>query len=137
MNGNRITKGKLRLPDRVRPVPWSGELDGEKATPGRYVLRLRLYDRAGNRSDYSRPLPVTLRYLQFAKHTLNARPGEALPRPARHRLPQGGVAARGPERHRTRARAEAARPGRRGAYRLVVRANGNKDRATVLVGAVP
>ena len=137
VNGNRVTKGKLRLPDRVRPVPWSGELDGEKAPPGHYVLRLRLYDRAGNRSDYSRPLPVTLRYLEFAKHTLNARPGKRfrVPLDTDYRKVAWRLAGRsgtGPA-HALRLRA----PAKRGAFKLFVRADGNKDRATVLVGAVP
>jgi hypothetical protein len=136
VNGNRVTSGKLRLPTRVRPVPWSGELDG-KRTPGRYVLRLRLQDASGNRSDYSRPLPVTLRYLEITDRTLNARPGK------RFRVPLDtdyrkvawrlhGRAGTGLA-HALRLRA----PAKRGAYKIFVGANGHAARATVLVGAVP
>ncbi len=137
VNGNRVTKGKLRLRNRVRPVPWSGEIDHRKASPGRYVLRLRLYDRAGNRSEFSRPLPVTLRYLEIADHTLAARPKKRfrVPLDTDYRKVAWRLAGRsgtGPA-HALRLRA----PAKRGAYKLFVSANGHADRATVLVGAVP
>jgi hypothetical protein len=137
VNGNRVTKGKLRLPSRVRPVPWAGDVDGRDMAPGRYVLRLRLQDTAGNRSAYSRPLPVTLRYLEIADRTLSARPGK------RFRVPLDtdyrtvawrlhGRSGTGPARA-LRLRA----PAKRGAYKVFVRAGRGADSATVLVGAVP
>ena len=137
VNGNRVTKGKLRLPDRVRPVPWSGELDGTKALPGRYSLRLRLYDRAGNRSKFSQPLPVTLRYLEIPDKTLAARPGKRfrVPLETDYRKVAWRLAGRSGTGPANALRLRA--PTKRGAYKLFVTANGHADRATVLVGAVP
>jgi hypothetical protein len=105
--------------------------------PGSYVLRLRLEDASGNRSDYSRPLSVRLRYLELPDRTLSARPGK------RFRVPLDtdyrtvawrlhGRSGTGPAQS-LRLRA----PARRGAYTLFVRAGRGADRATVLVGAVP
>jgi hypothetical protein len=137
VNGNRVTSGKLRLPTRVRPVPWSGEVDGAKMPPGRYVLRLRLQDASGNRSDYSRPLPVTLRFLEITDHTLAARPGKRfrVPLDTDYRTVAWRLHGRsGTGRTRSlRLRA----PAKRGAYTLFVRAGRGADSATVLVGAVP
>ncbi len=135
VNGTRVTRGRLRVVPR--PVPWSGDVNGARVGPGHYVLRLRVQDAAGNRSKPSRPLPVTLRYLEIADHTLNTRPGKRfrVPLDTDYRKVAWRLAGRsgtGPA-HALRLRA----PAKRGAYKLFVTANGHHDRATVLVGAVP
>jgi hypothetical protein len=135
VNGTRVTRGRLRIVPR--PVPWSGDIDGAKARPGRYVLRLRVQDRAGNRSKPSQPLLVTLRFLGISDRTLSARPGKRflVPLDTDYRKVAWrlhGRSGTGPA-HALRLRA----PAKRGAYKVFVTANGHADRAIVLVGAVP
>ena len=46
---------------------WFGQVNGRPVRPGTYELRLRSFDRAGNRSRRTRAVPVHVRYVELAR----------------------------------------------------------------------
>jgi FlgD Ig-like domain len=59
----RATKGRLR---------WFGVIDGGEVAPGRYVIRLRAFDQAGNRSASTKGRTVSVRYVDFRRQRVRA-----------------------------------------------------------------
>jgi hypothetical protein len=132
VNGRRAGLGKFRDPT-VRSVSWVGKVDGTRLPPGRYVLRLRAEDRAGNPSAPTRALAVRLRYVELRATRLIARAGKRfrVPLDTDARTVRWRIAGRSDlgQARSLRIRAPAA-PGR---YRLYVTANGHADTAFVVV----
>ncbi len=54
---------------------WSGKLRGQTVREGRYTLRLRAGDAAGNVSAWSRPIGVRVEFIAVAPHLVRARGG--------------------------------------------------------------
>jgi flagellar hook capping protein FlgD len=130
VNGRRAVRGKLR-----ERLALSVDTRGLELARGRYVLRLRAEDAAGNISPPSRPLTVRVRYVEIGARRLVARAGRRFRVPldtdaktVRWRL--AGRSGVGPA-HSLRVRAPA-RPGR---YRLYVSVNDHADTAPVVVRA--
>jgi hypothetical protein len=131
VNGRRAAATKMRLPT-PRTVSWIGRVDGKKVRPGRYVLRLRAQDRAGNLSAPTHPIVVRLRYVDV-RGPIAARAGKRFrvhldtdARTVRWRIAgRSGLA----QARLLRIRAPA-QPGR---YRLYVTAAGHADVARVVV----
>jgi flagellar hook capping protein FlgD len=132
VNGRQAVRGKLR-------TRLSAALDtrGLHLSPGRYVLRLRAEDKAGNLSPPSRPLVVTVRFVDIGARRLVARAGKRFrvpldtdARTVRWRL--AGRSGIGPARS-LRLRA----PGAPGRYRLFVSVGNHADAALVVVRPAP
>ena len=132
VNGRRAGFGKFRDPT-ARSVSWVGKVDGTKLPPGRYVLRLRAEDLAGNLSAPSRALAVRLRYVEIRGKRLVARAGKRfrVPLDTDARTVRWRLAGRSDlgQARSLRIRAPAA-PGR---YRIYVSAKGHADTARVVV----
>jgi hypothetical protein len=105
--------------------------------PGRYEIRLRAFDRAGNRSSSRRVVPVVVRYVALARDRIEAVAG----RPFSVRVTTDAL------RYRwifAGAKATARRrvlvlraPETPGEYRLYVTARGRADSAAVVVTEPP
>ena len=46
---------------------WFGRVNGRPVPPGTYEIRLRAFDRAGNRSSSRRVVPVVVRYIELTR----------------------------------------------------------------------
>jgi len=56
-------------------VEWNGKLDGRPVPPGSYVLRLAAQDLAGNVSRPVKAGAVRVRYVELARHVIQAKAG--------------------------------------------------------------
>jgi hypothetical protein len=65
VDGTRRVLGRFSS-HRGRLV-WFGRVNGRSVRPGAYELRLRAFDRAGNRSRRTRAVPVRVRYVELAR----------------------------------------------------------------------
>ena len=66
-----LVDGRRRVLGRFRPrggrLTWFGQVNGRPVRPGVYELRLRAFDRAGNRSRRTRAMPVRVRYVELRR----------------------------------------------------------------------
>ena len=66
-----LVDDRRRLLGRFSPrsgrLTWFGQVNGRPVRPGTYELRLRSFDRAGNRSRRTRAVPVHVRYVELAR----------------------------------------------------------------------
>ena len=132
VNGKRRGLGTL-FPRTEERIAWNATVRGRPVRPGVYALQLIAFDRAGNRSARTPPIPVAVRYVALG----------------RNRIP---VAAGAPFAVRVSSDAERvrwtlggrsgfARPGtlrlraplQKGRFTLTVAANGHTARAAVFV----
>jgi FlgD Ig-like domain len=65
VDGLRRVLGKFRSTEGR--LVWFGLVDGRPVPPGMYEIRLRAFDRAGNRSSSRRVVPVLVRYVTLAR----------------------------------------------------------------------
>ncbi len=70
VNGRRRVLSKFR--ETEGRLVWFGRIDGKPVRPGDYEIRLRAFDRAGNRSARSRALAVRVRYVEFVRDRVEA-----------------------------------------------------------------
>jgi len=61
-----------RFREREGRLVWFGLVDGRPVRPGIYEIRLRAFDRAGNRSARTRAVPVRVRYIEFTQDRVDA-----------------------------------------------------------------
>ena len=54
-----------KFPSTEGQLVWFGRFDGRAARPGTYEIRLRAFDRAGNRSSSRREVTVAVRYVEL------------------------------------------------------------------------
>jgi hypothetical protein len=120
----RATKGRLR---------WFGVIDGGEVRPGRYAIRLRAFDQAGNRSASTRARTVSVRYVELRRERVQAVAGKRFS----IRLSTYAKAyrwlfngRRGSSRKKVLVLRAPAEPGR---YALYVRVGRHADRAVVVV----
>lgn len=74
VNGRRRVLSKF---SRQRgSLTWFGRFDGEQARPGKYEIRLRAIDRAGNRSARTRAVTVLVRYVLLSRERIPAVAGK-------------------------------------------------------------
>ncbi|HXG75708.1 MAG TPA: hypothetical protein VNJ53_03980 [Gaiellaceae bacterium] len=73
VNGKRRALTKFRAAEGR--LAWFGLVRGRPVRPGRYELRVRAVDRAGNRSRSSRPLAVRVRYVELGRERIRVLPG--------------------------------------------------------------
>ena len=66
-----LVDGRRRVLSRIRPLEgrlvWFGMVSGRSVRPGTYEIRLRAFDRAGNRSSSTGIVPVQVRYVELAR----------------------------------------------------------------------
>jgi len=65
-----LVDGRRRVLSKFRSTEgqliWFGRVNGRQVSPGTYEIRLRAFDRAGNRSSSRRIIPVVARYIELA-----------------------------------------------------------------------
>jgi hypothetical protein len=59
VDGELVVRGRI-YPAGAGRVRWRGRIDGAPAAPGVYRARLVVVDRAGNRSEPTDPVPITI-----------------------------------------------------------------------------
>ena len=66
-----LVDGRRRVLSRIRPLEgrlvWFGMVSRRSVRPGTYEIRLRAFDRAGNRSSSTGIVPVQVRYVELAR----------------------------------------------------------------------
>jgi hypothetical protein len=71
-----LVDGRRRVLSRFRETEgrlvWYGVVDGRPVRPGTYEIRLRAFDRAGNRSARTRAVSVRVRYVEFVRDSVDA-----------------------------------------------------------------
>jgi FlgD Ig-like domain len=65
VDGRRRVLSKFR--ETEGQLVWFGMVNGRPVRPGTYEIRLRAFDRAGNRSSSRRVVPVVVRYIELAR----------------------------------------------------------------------
>lgn len=74
-----LVDGRRRVFDRFRKtsgkLTWYGQIRGRPARPGRYELRLRAVDQAGNTSPRTRAVPVRIRYVELVRSRIEVEAG--------------------------------------------------------------
>ena len=135
VNGRRVERTLFRPLEGTRP--WNGRRDGKALPAGRYELTMAAEDEAGNVGPTTRPIVVTIRYVELARPLVRV--------PTRARF---GIRVRTDARSfrwRFAGGTGVARPGllvlraprRAGRYMLFVEAQGHADRAQVVVTPRP
>lgn len=73
---NSVVAGEGAFTHRGRAVAeWDGTVRGQSLPPGRYELRIRFRDRAGNFSAQSNPVEVRVAYIEVSPAVVLARSG--------------------------------------------------------------
>jgi flagellar hook capping protein FlgD len=71
-----LVDGRRRVLEKFRATEgrliWFGVVDGRSVRPGVYEIRLRAFDRAGNRSARTRAVSVRVRYVELARDEVQA-----------------------------------------------------------------
>jgi hypothetical protein len=66
-----LVDGRRRVLSKFRSTEgqlvWFGRVNGRPVPPGTYEIRLRAFDRAGNRSGSRRVVPVVVRYIELTR----------------------------------------------------------------------
>jgi hypothetical protein len=70
VNGRRRVLSKFR--ETHGRLVWFGRVGGRPVRPGEYEIRLRAFDRAGNRSARTRAVTVRVRYVELVRDRVEA-----------------------------------------------------------------
>lgn len=74
-----LVDGRRRVLSKFRSTEgqlvWFGRVNGRPVRPGTYEIRLRAFDRAGNRSSSRRIVPVVVRYIELARESIEVPAG--------------------------------------------------------------
>jgi FlgD Ig-like domain len=131
VDGRRRVLGKFRSTEGR--LVWFGRVNGGSVRPGTYEIRLRAFDRAGNRSSSRRVVPVVVRYVTLARDRIEVVAGRRFSvRVSTDALTYRWVFAgnRGIARRRVLVLRAPETPGE---YRLYVSVRGRADSAEVVV----
>jgi hypothetical protein len=75
-----LVDGRRRVLSKFRETEgeliWFGRVDGRRVRPGTYEIRLRAFDRAGNRASSRRVVPVVVRYIQLVRDPIEVVAGK-------------------------------------------------------------
>jgi hypothetical protein len=131
VNGQRRVLAKF--PSTEGRLVWFGRVDGRSIRAGKYEIRLRAFDRAGNRSSTKRVVPVVVRYVRLSRERIEVVRGKRFSvRVSTDALSYRWVFAG--DRGIARKRALVLRaPETRGRYRVLVAVRGRADSAVVVV----
>jgi hypothetical protein len=123
---------KVRRFLRVGKLDWGGEAAAGNLSAGRYTLRLRAIDRAGNVSGFTKPVVFHIRYIVLRPHVVHVKSGRRFGFRVRTDAKRYSWHFAGKGK-RVGKRLLILRAGAPGRYRLVVSANGHVARALVVV----
>ena len=74
-----LVDGRRRVLSKFRSTEgqlvWFGRVNGKPVPPGTYEIRLRAFDRAGNRSSSRRVIPVVVRYIELTRERIEVSAG--------------------------------------------------------------
>jgi FlgD Ig-like domain len=74
-----LVDGRRRVLSKFRSTEgqlvWFGRVNGRPVPPGTYEIRLRAFDRAGNRSSSRRIVPVVVRYIELTRDRIEVAAG--------------------------------------------------------------
>ena len=135
VNGRRRVLGKFRSTEGQ--LVWFGRVDGRSVRPGTYEIRVRAFDRAGNRGSARRTVPVVVRYVELVRERIEVVAGRrfsvgVLTDALRHRWIFAGDKGTGRRRNLVLRAPETP-----GEYRVVVTVRGRADSAEVVVTEPP
>ncbi len=75
-----LVDGRRRVLSKFRSTEgqliWFGRVNGRPVRPGTYEVRLRAFDRAGNRSSSRRIIPVVVRYIELTRERIEVVAGK-------------------------------------------------------------
>jgi hypothetical protein len=75
-----LVDGRRRVLSKFRSTSgqlvWFGRVNGRSVRPGTYEIRLRAFDRAGNRSSSRRVVPAVVRYVELARNRIEVVAGK-------------------------------------------------------------
>jgi FlgD Ig-like domain len=75
-----LVDGRQRVRSKFRQLEgklvWFGRINGRTVRPGSYEIRLRAFDRAGNRSTRTRAVPVRVRFVELSRDRIEAVAGK-------------------------------------------------------------
>jgi FlgD Ig-like domain len=136
-----LVNGRRRVLEKFRATQgrlvWFGLVDGQSVPPRTYEIRVRAFDRAGNRSSSRRTVPVVVRYVELARDRIEVVAGRRFSvRVSTDALTYRWIFAgeRGIARRRNLVLRAPETPGR---YRVVVSVRGRADSADVVVTEPP
>jgi len=135
VDGRRRVLSKFR--ETSGQLVWFGRVNGRTVRPGRYEIRLRAFDRAGNRDSSRRTVPVVVRFVRLARERIEVVAGRRfsvrVSTDARmYRWIFAGD--KGTGRRRTLVLRAPETPGE---YRVIVTVRGRADSAEVVVTEPP
>lgn len=136
-----LVDGRQRLlskfPATEGRLVWFGMVNGKPVRAGKYEIRLRAFDRAGNRSSTRRVVPVVVRYVELSRDRIEVVAGKRFSvRVSTDALTYRWVFAgeRGIARRRVLVLRAPETPGE---YRVLVAVRGRADSAVVAVREPP
>ncbi len=136
-----LVNGRRRVLEKFRATQgrlvWFGRVDGRSVPPGTYEIRVRAFDRAGNRSSSRRTVPVVVRYVELARDRIEVVAGRRFSvRVSTDALTYRWIFAgeRGIARRRSLVLRAPETPGE---YRVIVSVRGRADSAEVVVTEPP
>jgi len=135
VNGRRRVLGKFR--ETEGQLVWFGRVNGRSVRPGTYEIRVRAFDRAGNRASSRRTVPVVVRYVELARDRIEVVAGRRFSvGVSTDALSYRWIFAgdKGTGRRRTLVLRAPDTPGE---YRVYVTVRGRADSADVVVTAPP
>ena len=135
VNGSRRVLEKFRATEGG--LQWFGRIDGRSVRPGTYEIRVRAFDRAGNRSSSRRVVPIVVRYVELFRDRIEVVAGRRFSvRVSTDALRYRWIFAgrKGTARKRVLVLRAPEEPGE---YRLYVNVRGRADSAEVVVTEPP
>jgi hypothetical protein len=135
VNGRRRVLGKFRSTEGQ--LVWFGRVGGRSVRPGTYEIRVRAFDRAGNRGIARRTVPVVVRYVELVRERIEVVAGRrfsvrVLTDALRYRWIFAGDV--GTRRRRNLVLRAPETPGE---YRVIATVRGRADSADVVVTEPP
>jgi len=135
VDGRRRVLSKFR--ETAGQLVWFGRVNGRPVRPGTYEIRLRAFDRAGNRDSSRRAVPVVVRYVALRRDRIEVVAGRRFSvRVSTDALTYRWIFAgdRGIARRRNLVLRA---PETAGEYRVIVTVRGRADSAEVVVTEPP
>jgi hypothetical protein len=135
VDGRRRVLSKFR--ETSGQLVWFGRVNGRPVQPGTYEIRLRAFDRAGNRDSSRRAVPVLVRFVELARDRIEVVAGRRFSVRVSTDAPTYRwifAGERGTGRRRNLVLRAPETPGE---YRVIVAVRGRADSADVVVTEAP
>jgi hypothetical protein len=135
VNGRRRVLEKFRATEGE--LVWFGRINGRPVRPGTYEIRVRAFDRAGNRSSSRRVVPVVVRYIELFRDRIEVVAGRRFSVRVSTDAPRYRWIFAGDKGTARRRVLVLRAPETPGEYRLIVTHRGHADSAEVVVTEPP